>query len=111
MKHFLFSYGTLQSEKVQMATFGRILKGSPDRLKAFKLDQLIIKDASVLERSELASHPIAVKSINKDDSISGTVFTITDEELAQSDAYEVSDYKRIEVMLASTIKTWVYVRK
>jgi hypothetical protein len=28
----LFSYGTLQDEAVQRATFGRTLRGTPDRL-------------------------------------------------------------------------------
>jgi hypothetical protein len=28
MKEYLFSYGTLQKEKVQLDLFGRILKGS-----------------------------------------------------------------------------------
>ncbi len=33
MPELLFSYGTLQLEKVRLETFGRILKGSPDVLK------------------------------------------------------------------------------
>ena len=31
----LFSYGTLQQQNVQLATFGRLLKGSPDSLVGF----------------------------------------------------------------------------
>lgn len=33
----LFSYGTLQQENVQIATFGRLLNGAPDALVGFKL--------------------------------------------------------------------------
>lgn len=111
MKHLLFSYGTLQFEKVQLESFGRILIGNPDQLYAYKLEQLIVKDAMVLQRSGESSHPIAVPTDNKEDFIAGTVFEITDEELAQSDAYEVSDYKRIAVNLASNKKAWIYVKK
>ena len=34
---FLFSYGTLQLEAVQMATFGRQLAGTRDALGGFEL--------------------------------------------------------------------------
>ncbi len=101
MKHLLFSYGTLQLKKVQLESFGRFLTGNPDQLNAFKLEQLMIKDDMVLQRSGESTHPIAVPSLHKDDFIAGTLFEITDTELAQTDAYEVSDYKRIEVNLAS----------
>ncbi|GAA5026920.1 hypothetical protein GCM10011506_13050 [Marivirga lumbricoides] len=111
MNHLLFSYGTLQLKKVQMESFGRLLEGLPDQIKAYRLEDLPIQDEMVLLRSGLASHPIAVPSLNDEDFISGTVFEITDEELAQSDAYEVSDYKRVEVLLASGKKAWIYVKK
>jgi hypothetical protein len=42
--------------------------------------------------------------------VSGTVFKITAEELAAADAYEVSDYKRIETILASGTRAWVYIK-
>jgi gamma-glutamylcyclotransferase (GGCT)/AIG2-like uncharacterized protein YtfP len=44
------------------------------------------------------------------DQIAGTVFEITSEELAAADRYEVSDYKRIAVTLASGRTAWVYVK-
>ncbi len=111
MKHLLFSYGTLQLEKVQLSSFGRILNGFPDQLKAYTVEQLVITDAMVLQRSGKSSHPIAVPSLKVNDFIAGTVFEITDAELRQSDAYEVLDYKRVEETLASGKKAWVYVRK
>jgi hypothetical protein len=37
------------------------------------------------------------------------VFRITPEELAAADSYEVSDYKRVSVVLTSGIEAWVYV--
>jgi hypothetical protein len=42
--------------------------------------------------------------------VPGTLFLITEAELAAADAYEVSDYKRIEVSLRSGRRAWVYVR-
>ena len=44
---FLFSYGTLQLEAVQMATFGRHLAGTSDTLRGFELVVLKIDDQTV----------------------------------------------------------------
>ena len=49
-QHYLFSYGTLQLERVQIETYGRKLIGKPDRLKQYKLDQLQITDPDVLAK-------------------------------------------------------------
>lgn len=106
---YLFSYGTLQLEKVQLATFGRILKGEPDSLSGFKLEQLKITDEHVLDKSELDFHPIAIPSINQDDTIAGVLFEVSTDELIQSDSYEVSDYKRVEAKFKSGKLGWIYV--
>ena len=42
--------------------------------------------------------------------VDGMVFEITAAELAAVDRYEVSDYKRVEVVLCSGLKAWVYVQ-
>lgn len=109
MIHYLFSYGTLQSEKVQIEIFGRILVGVKDTLKGYKLSQVEIKDAAVLQKSELQFHPIAMPSTDTNDEIHGTVFEVTSEELVQADEYEVDDYKRISVTLDSGKDAWIYV--
>ncbi len=44
-----------------------------------------------------------------DSRVAGTVFEITDEELASADRYEVADYKRVAATLASGRQAWVYV--
>ena len=41
--------------------------------------------------------------------VPGTVFEVTEDELKQSDAYEVDAYKRVETVLASGKSAWVYV--
>ncbi|HMU44886.1 MAG TPA: gamma-glutamylcyclotransferase [Chitinophagaceae bacterium] len=111
MPELLFSYGTLQLEKVQLESFGRILKGEKDSFSSYKLISLEIKDPKVLEQSQQKFHPIAVYTGNRQDTIEGVVFEISKEELAKADAYEVDDYKRIEVKLDSGKKAWVYVSK
>ncbi|MFT4090593.1 MAG: gamma-glutamylcyclotransferase family protein [Asticcacaulis sp.] len=105
----LFSYGTLQLEPVQLATFARLLGGEEDALSGWRMDMLEITDPEVLKTSGERFHPVAVKTGNAADKVAGKVFRITPEELAHADAYEVSDYKRIEVALTSGTTAWVYV--
>ena len=106
----LFSYGTLQLEAVQIETFGRTLEGGADALVSFKKTLLEITDPEVLKISGERFHPIVVPSTDPADTVDGTVFWITPEELAAADAYEVSDYQRVEADLASGGKAWVYVK-
>lgn len=109
--HSLFSYGTLQKEKVQMESFGRLLHGTRDELPGYRIDMLRITDEAVLATSQQAYHPIALPSEDPQDRIEGMVFEITEEELLAADAYEVADYKRISVILSSGKQAWVYVQK
>ncbi len=111
MKHLLFSYGTLQLEKVQLESFDRLLNGYPDTLRGYTLEQLEITDQEVLAKSKKQYHPIAVKTGNTDDIVEGMVFEITDEELQQADAYEVDDYQRVSEEFESGKKAWIYVSK
>lgn len=107
----LFSYGTLQLEAVQLATFGRRLAGHADRLPGYRLDQLEIRDAAVVATSGQTHHPILVRTDGDGhaDAVEGSVFAVTPDELAQADAYEVADYQRVSVTLASGKQAWVYV--
>ncbi len=105
----LFSYGTLQQENVQIATFGRVLEYKADSLPGYKIEQLKISDAEVVATSGKTHHPIAVPSENDESFIKGTLLEITAEELRQSDSYEVKEYVRKSVKLSSGIIAWVYV--
>ena len=107
----LFSYGTLQYPKVQMDTYGRLLKGIDEELLGYRLEFVKITDTAVLKSSGLAEHPILRYSGNMDDKVKGLVFEITDDELLQSDKYEVDDYKRVIGEFNSGIRAWVYVGK
>jgi gamma-glutamylcyclotransferase (GGCT)/AIG2-like uncharacterized protein YtfP len=105
----LFSYGTLQLENVQLATFGRRLAGQRDELAGFAQTEVAISDPAVVAASGKTHHPILSFTGRLADRVSGTVFEVTDAELAQADAYEVDDYRRVVVTLASGAKAWVYV--
>lgn len=105
----LFSYGTLQQENVQLATFGRRLKGTPDALVGFAVQMVEIKDPQVVATSGKTHHPGVVRTGRSGDRVPGTVFEITPAELASADTYEVDDYTRIEAELASGGRAWVYV--
>lgn len=106
----LFSYGTLQQEKVQLETFGRLLQGSPDALAGYRREMVRITDPAVIAASGADQHPILLPSDDPADEAPGTVFEITSAELEAADAYEVSDYKRIQVRLKSGRDAWVYVK-
>lgn len=105
----LFSYGTLQQEQVQRAQFGRTLTGFADALPGWRSEMVEITDADVLAKSGLRFHPIVMPGAPTD-SVTGTVFEISDEELAAADSYEVADYRRVEVTLASGLSAFVYVK-
>lgn len=107
----LFSYGTLQQDDVQIATFGRLLATSFDELVGFKRELLEITDPDVLAKSGKRFHPIVLRTDNPADRVAGVVLEITPAELAAADRYEVSDYERVETQLASVRKAWVYARR
>jgi hypothetical protein len=105
----LFSYGTLQLRDVQLATFGRELHGSADQLVGFGQSMVKIEDPEVVKTSGKTHHPIVRPTGHAEDRIAGTAFEVTDDELANADKYEVSDYKRVAAPLASGRTAWVYV--
>jgi gamma-glutamylcyclotransferase (GGCT)/AIG2-like uncharacterized protein YtfP len=109
MTQLLFSYGTLQQRDVQLATFGRVLQGTADHLVGFHQSMIEIEDPAVVKTSGKAYHPIVKQSGVVADRVAGTVFEVTDDELAHADKYEVADYKRVSAPLTSGRTAWVYV--
>jgi gamma-glutamylcyclotransferase (GGCT)/AIG2-like uncharacterized protein YtfP len=106
---YLFSYGTLQQENVQIATFRRRLAGHADELPGF--EQLLVKidDLEVIATSGKTHHPIVKFPGNQGDRVPGTVFELAEAEIANADSYEVAAYKRVDASLASDLRAWVYV--
>ena len=109
MTQLLFSYGTLQQREVQLATFGRELDGTADQLPGFERTMVEITDPKVVKTSGKSHHPIVKQTGVAKHRVAGTVFEVSDEELAHADHYEVSDYKRVSVLLTSGRTAWVYV--
>jgi hypothetical protein len=87
----LFSYGTLQQDDVQLASFGRLLAGKADALPGWRQAMVEITDDEVIAKSGKTHHPIVLPG-RRDDRVTGTVFEITAQELAAADRYEVADY-------------------
>src|SRR5438093_959245 len=105
----LFSYGTLQTEAVQLATFGRSLAGQPDLLVGYRLTMIQIQDQNFVALSGTAHHRNLQFTGIASDLVEGTVITVTKKELEQADAYEPAEYQRVLVQLRSGMKAWVYV--
>jgi hypothetical protein len=105
----LFAYGTLQQNQVQLSTFGRVLAGTPDELVGFIIAEVKIGSKSVVSSSGKEYHPIAKFTGSLKNRVPGTVFEITENELRQSDQYEVDNYQRRQTTLASGKNAWVYV--
>lgn len=107
---YLFSYGTLRLPAVQMASMGRLLEGAADTLPGYRTSLLEIADAAVRAASGEQCHPIAEASTLPGDEVTGIVFQVSEEELWAADGYEMRDYARSCLRLASGIDAWVYVK-
>ena len=106
----LFSYGTLQQEDVQRATFGRRLRGERDELVGYELARLRITDPQVIAETGMTHYANILFNGRSESRIVGMVFEVTDAELLAADEYEKdADYRRIVVTLTSGKEAWVYL--
>jgi len=106
----LFSYGTLQQEAIQHATFGRRLEGSSDEVAAFEAAAIVLDDPQVVVSTGTSQHRNAVHTGKPGSRLQGTALDVTPEELAKADEYErLANYVRIAVRLASGKDAWMYV--
>jgi len=106
---FIFSYGTPQDPVVQEAVFGRRIPCLPDALPGFVLDRVRIVDSNVIAKSGSNEHPILRRSPVAEALVVGSALAIEPADVTKADAYEVSDYRRIAVILASGRNAFVYV--
>jgi len=107
----LFSYGTLQLEKVQLETFGRKLDGNADALPGYKLVMITITDDEFVIKSGTANHRSLQYTGNDSDVVEGVVLKVTRNELEQADSYEPEGYERVRVQLRSGTNAWVFIHK
>ena len=99
----LFSYGSLQNEDIQKDLFGRILEGTPETLIGY-----IVKKIQIEEEFGLVHYPIITETKKLEDTINGMVYSVSSQELRQTDLYEGLHYRRVEVQLQSNQKAWAY---
>lgn len=108
----VFSYGTLQKESVQLATFGRLLVGSSDALPGYSETRVPIVDPAQRAATGLTHYANAEHNGDYNNQVKGTAFELSAAELAIADGYEqIADYARIEVTLVSGQRAWVYVHR
>ena len=106
---WLFSYGTLQLESVQLATFGRRLSGKRDAIVGFQESVMAMTDPEVIALSGKTHHPMASFTGNARHRVSGVAFEISEDELLRADGYETHPaYRRFEARLESGGTAWVY---
>src|ERR671921_1725341 len=98
----LFSYGTLQQERVQLSTFGRLLQGDRDELPGFEPSLVPIADPEAAAAAGRTHHANVTFNGRSDSRVAGTVYEVTDAELEAADRYErTAAYVRIAATLAS----------
>lgn len=106
----IFSYGTLQRDEVQRIAFGRTLSGQRDELPRYEPSLVRIEDpqvAAALGRTHHANVRFNGKDVSR---VPGTVYEITDVELARADEFEAPfSYRRVAATLASGTEAWVYL--
>lgn len=106
----LFSYGSLQEDSVQLATFGRRLDGQRDELVGFEPSSVRIDDPHVAAAIGKTHHANVTFNGSEERRVPGMVFEVTDAELVSVDEYEAAfSYRRVAATLASGAQTWVYV--
>jgi gamma-glutamylcyclotransferase (GGCT)/AIG2-like uncharacterized protein YtfP len=105
---YVFSYGTLQQEQVQLQLFGRTLNGLYDVLHGYRIISIEITDEKFIATGAEKMQRTLIET-NASDSIEGMALELTEEELKKADRYEPSNYFRKSVILESGKKAWIYV--
>lgn len=77
----------------------------------YKAVMIRIEDQDFVANSGAEHHRNLQFTGNASDSVEGTVFAVTGNELRQADAYEPEGYKRVLVQLRSGSNAWVYLAK
>ncbi len=109
MNEYLFSYGTLQKNEVQLELFGRLLSGVTDILRGYKLSTIEIQDGNFLAKGEETSQLTVVISDDKAARVEGMVFELSREEMLVADRYEPAEYIGVKIVLESGKQAWIYL--
>jgi len=95
----VFAYGTLLDSEIQRRVIGRTVESRPDTLLGYRKGVLQLADATYF---------IAIR--DEQSEIRGAVIEVTPDELRRIDRYEGEEYERVQVVLASGVRAWVYRR-
>ena len=104
----LFSYGTLQREDVQLQLYGRVVALQRDQLVGFECLNEEIRDLTFAATSGSSRHRIVRFTGDESCRLAGMTLELTESELTLTDAYEPEPYRRVETVLASGKRAWVY---
>lgn len=95
---------------MQRSLYGAEVPTTADALPGYRLDRILITDPDVVATSGTDRHPILRKGA-QEDRVEGAFLELTDDELAATDDYEVDDYVRAEMILASGVSAWAYLER
>ena len=109
MEEYLFVYGTLQREDLQLKLYGRILDAVPDFLPCYSLQRIQITDEKFLSTGENEWQNTIRQTNDVNDTVPGTLLTLTADELNITDSYEPANYRRVMVKLKSGKNAWLYI--
>src|SRR5437868_8328480 len=90
---YLFSYGTLQHESVQLRLFGRRLISHADKLHSYKISAIEITDEKFLASGEDKWQRTLVTG-GASDIVNGSILELSAGELKKADSYEPANYHR-----------------
>jgi hypothetical protein len=106
----LFTYGTLALPDIQLATFGRLVRGESDEIVGCERVMITVDDPQVMADTGRGEHASLHFNGKPSSRVPGTVLDLTEAEITEADKYErLAHYKRREVKLASGRGAWVYV--
>lgn len=102
MSSELFVYGTLKDPAVRRKIVGRELTIVPDALAGYRLGTL---------RAGQNQYPVIDRDESQKVPVPGMCLSLTKRELEACDRYEGQWYLRVEVILLSGLRAYVYVRR
>jgi len=106
----VFSYGSLQQEAVQLAVYGRTLRGEPDALVDWACSLIEVPKGHKAASTGVTHYANVTFARDCGSRVAGTALELTDAELAASDEYErEAEYVRVMATLASGRRAWLYV--
>lgn len=99
MVEYLFVYGSLKDPRIQLKIFGRSSRGAPDILTGYGLEQV-----------EIGGSVYPMIKPDPFSTVTGSVFTLDENELKLVDDYQGPQYKRKKIQLRSNKLAWVYLK-